>query len=227
MIPNAHYYKRGTYDLKKVLSCLLFSHSFHVSWWYELPYIIQIKWAFLYEFKIFIAFLTCADCPICKWKGIYFYYCSTHQSPWTRSFSWIHAFLIPLIITMDCVSAFTNLSSFFAGLNCHLHHFFFSFCFFRCSSRHWFTWWTYCSFQALKAHATEGYEGSIVLLLKWSLSPCLPWKMMEKNRKVVGTLTNLYCSLIASGKVVRSTLYNTVLIDSYKNNQSMSSSWQY
>lgn len=28
---------------------------------------------------------------------------------------------------MDCVSAFTNLSSFFAGLNCHLHHFFFHF----------------------------------------------------------------------------------------------------
>lgn len=36
-------------------------------------------------------------------------------------------FLIPLIIAMDCVSAFIHLSSFFVGLNCQLDHFFFHF----------------------------------------------------------------------------------------------------
>lgn len=66
---------------------------------------------------------------------------------------------------------------------------FFSFSFFRCSSCHWFTWWTYCSFQALKAHATEGYQGSIVLLLNRSFSPTFTEKMQGKKRNVVRELT--------------------------------------
>lgn len=65
VIPNAHYYKRGTYDLRKVL---LFK-GWHGVWLlFRCEFCIR-KWCFIH---------LSADSRICQQQRVYLHYCCSH-----------------------------------------------------------------------------------------------------------------------------------------------------
>jgi hypothetical protein len=71
VIPNAHYFKRGTYDLKKVMCVSLSLHH------------VGKKHTTLFELFFPISF-SIADCRICKQTGLHFCCSCTHQSQRTK-----------------------------------------------------------------------------------------------------------------------------------------------
>ncbi|GAB2273331.1 hypothetical protein Dimus_008130 [Dionaea muscipula] len=79
LIPNAHYYKRGTYDLKKV-------HRKKESWLVLL--LLRIFVDSLFAVCMTVLFLLCdsVDSKIYEREGLHFYHCCPFQSKRARCF---------------------------------------------------------------------------------------------------------------------------------------------